>query len=90
MIKIYNTMSRTTEVFQPIHSQEVSMYVCGPTVYNNIHIGNARSVVAFDVIRRYLEFRGFSVRFVMNLTDIDDKIIAGADQAGLPVSTYTE
>lgn len=90
MIKIYNTMSRMTEVFQPIHSQEVSMYVCGPTVYNNIHIGNARSVVAFDVIRRYLEFRGFSVRFVMNLTDIDDKIIAGADQAGLPVSTYTE
>ncbi|MGF1982227.1 cysteine--tRNA ligase [Lactococcus taiwanensis] len=75
MLKIYNTMSRHLEEFQPLEPGKVKMYVCGPTVYNYIHVGNARSVVAFDVIRKYLEYRGFTVDYVSNFTDVDDKII---------------
>ncbi|MDR0614390.1 MAG: cysteine--tRNA ligase, partial [Lactobacillales bacterium] len=75
MIKIYNTLSRKKEDFKSIEDYKVRMYVCGPTVYNYIHIGNARSIIAFDVIRRYLEYRGFAVNYVMNFTDVDDKII---------------
>ncbi|MDR0691154.1 MAG: cysteine--tRNA ligase [Streptococcaceae bacterium] len=75
MIKIYNTLTRRKEDFTPLEAGKVRMYVCGPTVYNYIHIGNARSIVAFDVIRRYLEYRGFEVDYVMNFTDVDDKII---------------
>lgn len=78
MIKIYNTMTRQIEKFEPIEAGKVKMYVCGPTVYNYIHIGNARSVVAFDMIRKYLEYRGFEVTFVSNFTDVDDKIIKTA------------
>lgn len=80
MIKIYNTLTRQKEEFRPIESGKVSMYVCGPTVYNYIHIGNARSVVAFDTIRRYLEYRGYQVHYVSNFTDVDDKIIKAAKE----------
>ncbi|MDR1521810.1 MAG: cysteine--tRNA ligase [Streptococcaceae bacterium] len=75
MIKIYNTLTRQKEEFKALEANKVKMYICGPTVYNYIHIGNARSIVAFDVIRRYLTYRGFKVNYVMNFTDVDDKII---------------
>ncbi|MBJ8350252.1 cysteine--tRNA ligase [Streptococcus zalophi] len=75
MIKIYDTMTRSLREFQPIEEKTVRMYVCGPTVYNYIHIGNARSTVAFDTIRRYFEYRGYQVNYISNFTDVDDKII---------------
>jgi cysteinyl-tRNA synthetase len=81
-IRVYNTLSRSKEEFVPRDPGAVSMYVCGPTVYNHIHIGNARTFLTFDVIRRYLAFRGFDVRFVQNITDVDDKIIARAAEEG--------
>lgn len=80
MIKIYNTLTRTKEELVPLEANKIRMYVCGPTVYNYIHIGNARSLVAFDTIRRYLEYRGFQVNYVSNFTDVDDKIIKAARQ----------
>ncbi|ALS02301.1 cysteine--tRNA ligase [Enterococcus silesiacus] len=83
MIQIYNTLTREKEVFQPIEEGKVRMYVCGPTVYNYIHIGNARSSMAFDTIRRYLEYRGYEVNYVSNFTDVDDKIIRAAKELGI-------
>lgn len=83
MIQIYNTLTREKEVFQPIEKGKVRMYVCGPTVYNYIHIGNARSSMAFDTIRRYLEYRGYEVNYVSNFTDVDDKIIRAAKELGI-------
>ena len=77
-IRVYNTLTRTKEEFVTREPGVVAMYVCGPTVYNHIHIGNARTFLTFDVIRRYLTFRGYDVRFVQNITDVDDKIIARA------------
>jgi len=79
-IRIYNTLSRSKEEFAPRDAEKVGMYVCGPTVYNHIHIGNARTFLTFDVVRRYLTYRGFDVTFVQNITDIDDKIINRAIQ----------
>lgn len=81
-MKIYNTLTRQKETFEPRHAGKVSMYVCGPTVYNYIHVGNARTFLSFDVIRRYLEWRGYDVGFIQNITDIDDKIIARALEEG--------
>lgn len=75
MLKLYNTLNKQTEDFKPINPPDVGMYICGPTVYDYFHIGNARTFIMTDIIRRYLEFKGFNVKFVMNLTDIDDKII---------------
>ncbi|WP_301359248.1 cysteine--tRNA ligase [Enterococcus spodopteracolus] len=83
MIKIYNTLSREKETFIPLKEGQVTMYVCGPTVYNYIHIGNARSTIAFDTIRRYLEYRGYQVNYVSNFTDVDDKIIKAANELGI-------
>ena len=83
MIKIYNTLTRKKEVFTPLEEGKVKMYVCGPTVYNYIHIGNGRSTVSFDTIRRYLEFRGYEVNYVSNFTDVDDKIIRAAKELEL-------
>ena len=74
-MKLYNTLSRKKEEFKPIEEGKVKMYVCGPTVYNFIHIGNARPFIIFDTLRRYLEYRGYDVTFVQNFTDVDDKII---------------
>lgn len=85
MLKIYNTLTRQKEVFKPITPGVVNMYVCGPTVYNYIHIGNARSVVAFDTVRRYLEFKGYQVNYVSNFTDVDDKMIKAANEQGITV-----
>lgn len=82
-IQLYNTLTRKKEVFKPIEEGKVRFYVCGPTVYNYIHIGNARSTVAFDTIRRYLEFRGYEVNYVSNFTDVDDKIIKAAKTENL-------
>lgn len=86
MLTIYNTLTRKKEAFHPIHEGVVNMYVCGPTVYNYIHIGNARSAVAFDTVRRYLEFKGYKVNYVSNFTDVDDKMIkeAAAEKITVP------
>ena len=83
MIKIYNTMTRKVEEFIPLKEKEVSMYVCGPTVYNYIHIGNARPAIVFDTVRRYFEYRGYKVKYVQNFTDVDDKIIKRANEEGV-------
>ena len=77
---IYNTQTRKKEEFQPLHEGKVGIYACGPTVYNYIHIGNARPLIVFDVLRRYLEWRGYDVTFVQNFTDIDDKMINRANE----------
>lgn len=86
-MRIFNTMSRSKEEFVPVDKNEVKIYACGPTVYNYIHIGNARPLCVFDVLRRYLEYRGYNVKFVQNFTDIDDKIINRANEEG---STFEE
>ncbi len=85
MITLYNTLTRQKEEFIPIEEGKVKMYVCGPTVYNYIHIGNARSTVAFDVVRRYLEYKGYEVDYVSNFTDVDDKLIRTANELGRTV-----
>lgn len=82
-MKIFNTMSRQKEEFVPVDENEVKIYACGPTVYNFIHIGNARPLCVFDVLRRYMEYRGYNVKFVQNFTDVDDKIINRANEEGL-------
>ena len=82
-LKIYNTLTRTKEEFQPIEPGKVRMYVCGPTVYAEAHLGHAMSALVFDIARRYLEYKGFEVRYVMNFTDVDDKIINKANQLGV-------
>ena len=89
-MKIYNSMTRSKEEFKPIEPNKVKIYLCGPTVYNYIHIGNARPVCAFDVLRRYLEFKGYEVTFVSNLTDIDDKIINKANAEDTDYKTVSE
>ena len=78
-MKLFNTMTRQKEEFVPLTPGEVKMYCCGPTVYNYIHVGNARPMILFDVLRRYLEYRGNKVTFVQNFTDVDDKIIKRAN-----------
>lgn len=89
-MKIYNTMSRTKEEFVPIEEGKVRMYVCGPTVYNLIHIGNARPMIFFDSVRRYFEYKGWKVNFVSNFTDVDDKIIKAANAEGVESSVISE
>jgi cysteinyl-tRNA synthetase len=83
MLRLYNTLTRKKEDFQTLEPGVVKMYVCGPTVYNDAHVGHAMSVLVFDVVRRYLEYRGYTVRHVMNFTDVDDKIINRANQLGV-------
>ena len=89
-MKIYNTLTRKKEEFQTIEPNKVRMYVCGPTAYNYIHIGNARPFTAFDVARRYMEYKGYEVNFVQNFTDIDDKIINKAREENVPINAVTE
>lgn len=86
-MKVFNTLSRTKEEFVPVDEKEVKIYACGPTVYNFIHIGNARPLCVFDVLRKYLEYRGYNVKFVQNFTDVDDKIIKRANEEN---STFEE
>ena len=85
-MQIYNTMTRKKETFVPLREGYVSMYVCGPTVYDYIHIGNARPLIVFDTFRRYLEYRGYQVTYVQNFTDIDDKLInrAASENTNVP------
>ena len=90
MLRIYNTLSHKKEEFQTLAPEEVKMYVCGPTVYADAHIGHAMSAIVFDVVRRYLEYRGYYVRYVMNFTDVDDKIIARAALKGVDPQALAE
>ncbi len=89
-MKIYNTLTQKKEEFVPLEEGKIRMYVCGPTVYNYIHIGNARPAILFDTFRRYMEFRGFEVNFVSNFTDVDDKIIKKANEEGVSASEISE
>ncbi len=89
-MKVYNTLSKKKEDFVPIEEGKVRMYVCGPTVYNLIHIGNARPMIVFDTVRRYMEHKGYEVNFVSNFTDVDDKIIKKANEEGTDASTISE
>ncbi|MCP8971091.1 cysteine--tRNA ligase [Ectobacillus ponti] len=89
-IYLYNTLSRKKEKFVPLEEGKVKMYVCGPTVYNYIHIGNARPAIVFDTVRRYLEYKGYEVRYVSNFTDVDDKLIKAANQLGEEVPVIAE
>jgi len=89
MIRIYNTLSRKKEEFIPLEEGKVRMYVCGPTVYNYIHIGNARPMIVFDTARRYMEHKGYEVNYVSNFTDVDDKIIKASQETGLSVQEVT-
>ena len=82
-MKIYNTLTKKKEEFVPLEEGKVKMYVCGPTVYNFIHIGNARPMIVFDTVRRYMEYKGYDVNYVSNFTDVDDKIIAKAIEEGV-------
>ncbi|MHC0039227.1 cysteine--tRNA ligase [Pseudoneobacillus sp. C159] len=89
-IKIYNTLTRKKEEFIPLEEGKVKMYVCGPTVYNYIHIGNARPAIVFDTVRRYFEFRGYDIKYISNFTDVDDKLIRAANELGSDVPTIAE
>lgn len=89
-MQIYNTMTRKKEELKPISGNQVNIYACGPTVYNYIHIGNARPICAFDVLRRYLKYRGYNVKYVQNFTDVDDKIIKKANEEGVQASEISE
>ena len=90
MIRIYNTLSKKKEDFIPLEDGKVRMYVCGPTVYNFIHIGNARPMIVFDTVRRYLEHKGYEVNFVSNFTDVDDKIIKKANEEGVSAEEISQ
>ncbi|WP_369404949.1 class I tRNA ligase family protein [Piscibacillus salipiscarius] len=79
-IKLYNTLTRQKETFKTIEENKVKMYVCGPTVYNYIHVGNARPAIVFDTVRRFLEYSGYEVEYVLNFTDVDDKLIKAANE----------
>ncbi|MGX9136477.1 cysteine--tRNA ligase [Rummeliibacillus sp. JY-2-4R] len=89
-IQIFNSLTREKEPFVPLEEGKVKMYVCGPTVYNYIHIGNSRPVIVYDTVRRYLTYRGYDVTYVSNFTDVDDKIIKAANELGEEVSELTE
>ncbi|RDU34888.1 cysteine--tRNA ligase [Neobacillus piezotolerans] len=89
-IQLYNTLTRKKEAFVPLEEGKVKMYVCGPTVYNYIHIGNSRPAIVFDTVRRYLEFRGYDVNYISNFTDVDDKLIRAAKELGEDVPTIAD
>lgn len=90
IMKIYNTMTRQKEELKPIHGKDVNIYCCGPTVYNLIHVGNARQLCVFDVLRRYLKYSGYNVRYIQNFTDVDDKIIRIANEKGVSPFDHAE
>ena len=90
IMKLYNTLSRRKEEFIPLEEGKVKMYVCGPTVYNFIHIGNARPMIVFDTVRRYFEYKGYDVNFVSNFTDVDDKIIKKAIEEGVSANEISQ
>src|SRR3989344_4757755 len=88
-LKIFNTLSRKKEIFKPIKKGVVGLYTCGPTVYNFAHIGNFRTYIFEDVLKRTLLHSGYKVKHIMNITDVDDKTIRGAEEAKLPLKTFT-
>src|SRR5512136_1619090 len=90
MLRIYNTLTRKQEEFQSLEPGVVKMYVCGVTVYSDAHIGHAMSAIVFDVVRRYLEYRNYRVHYVMNFTDVDDKIINRANSLGVDPQQLAE
>ena len=90
MIKLYNSLTNQLEEFKPIKENEVSMYVCGPTVYNYLHIGNSRPVIFFDVVSRFFKYLGYKVTYVSNFTDIDDKIIKKAKELNISEKEVSE
>src|SRR4051812_26588466 len=90
MLKLTNTLTGKPEIFTPQDNETVRMYTCGPTVYNYVHIGNLRTYVYEDILRRHLSSKGWALHHVMNITDIDDKIIKGAVQAGQDIKTFTD
>ena len=90
MLRIHNTLTKTKEIFKPIHEGKIGMYVCGVTVYDLCHIGHARTFVNFDVIVRYLRYRGYGVTYVRNITDVDDKIIRRANERGVSAKALAE
>ena len=89
-MQIYNTLTKSKQTFKPLEEGKVKMYVCGPTVYNLIHIGNARPMMVFDTVRRYMEYKGYEVNYVSNFTDVDDKIIKAANEEGVDPSVISE
>ena len=89
-MKVYNTLTNKKEEFVPLEEGKVKMYVCGPTVYNYIHIGNARPFIMFDTLRRYLEYQGYDVTYVQNFTDVDDKIIKRSHEEGISPEEVAE
>jgi len=89
-LKIYNSLTRKKEPFVPVEKDKVKMYVCGMTVYSDAHIGHARTYLAFDVIRRYFEYKGYKVTYVQNITDVDDKIIVAANKEGIDALDYSK
>lgn len=89
-MKLYNTLTREKQEFVPLEEGKVKMYSCGPTVYNFFHIGNARPFIIFDTLRRYLEYRGYKVKFVQNFTDVDDKMIRKAGEEGITVKELAD
>ena len=89
-LKIHNTLTNKKEEFKPLVKEKVSMYTCGPTVYDYAHIGNFRAYISADILKRYLEYKGYKVKQVMNLTDVDDKTIRDSNKAGVPLHEYTE
>lgn len=89
-MRLYNTLTRKKEEFKPLDEKEVKMYSCGPTVYNYFHVGNARPFIVFDTLRRFLEYKGYNVKFVQNFTDIDDKMIKKANEEGITVKEMAE
>src|SRR5882672_2452907 len=90
-LKLFNTLTRSVEEFTPLDpaGKRVGMYCCGPTVHDSAHIGNFRTFVFTDLVRRYLEFKGYAVRHVMNITDVEDKIIAKVQKAGISLQEFT-
>ena len=89
-MKLYNTLTRKKEKFVPIEERKVSIYVCGPTVYDYIHVGNARPMVVFDTLRRFFIYKGYDVKYVVNFTDVDDKIINRANKEGVPAKEIAD
>ena len=89
-MKVFNTLTKKKEEFVPLEEGKVRMYVCGPTVYNYIHIGNARPMIVFDTVRRYFEYKGYDVNYVSNFTDVDDKIIKKAIEEGVSAQEISQ
>ena len=90
MIKFFNTLTKQKDAFLPLNDKAVTMYTCGPTVYNYVHIGNLRAMLSYDVLKRYLKYRGYKVKHVMNITDVDDKTIRGSRTEGKSLKEFTE